>query len=160
MAMRSFHRTDKRTWSLLDDQGAVLGSLVRTKWHGMGAEIAVAQGIHEVRRMKGFTSKIAVFADEVPLLIARFGWKGITITDPHGQRPAVTVRREHLFSSTHVVSAEDGSLVKVRLRMSWKHFELQPELVAATGEDLDPMVLLFAVYAIQLQQRRSSAAAA
>jgi len=70
--MRRFHRTDKRTWSLIDANGKALGSLARTKWHGMGAEIMVAQGVYEVKGMKGLTSKIAVFSGDHPLHMANY----------------------------------------------------------------------------------------
>ena len=158
--MRSFQHTDKRTWSLLDDQGAVLGSLVRTKWHGMGAEIVLAQGVYEVKGMKGFTSKTAVFSGDLPLRVASYGWKGITIKDPQGVMPVVTVRREHLFSGTYVINASDRGQMKMRLRMNWKRFDTEPEFISATGEELDPLTVLLALHAIRVQQQRAAGAAA
>lgn len=158
--MRSFHRTDKRTWSLLDDHGEVLGSLLRTKWHGMGAEIAVAQGVYEVRGMKGFTTALAVFSGDHPLRIAKSTWKGISITDPQGAQPVVVVRREHFFSSTYVISVGERSVLKVSFRMNWRLMEMQPVVVVDRGDALEPLTLLFAVHAIQVQHRRSAAAAA
>ncbi len=158
--MRRLHRTDKKTWTLLNANGDVEGTLIRTKWHGMGAEIAVAQGIYEARGMKGFTSDIAIYTGDVPVRKADFKWKGITITDPNGHQPAVTVRREHLFSSTYIIDAAERGQVKVRMRMNWKRFALEPEITATTGEAIEPLTVLFAIHAIRVQQNRAAAAAA
>ena len=157
--MRSFHRTDRRTWSLLDGHGAVLGSLVRTKWHGMGAEIVVAQGIHEVRSMKGFTSKIAVFSGDHALRVASYRWDSIIITDPQGSSPTITVGRKSMFSGTFLIKIGDQVRAQLRMRVNWKRFDMEPVLIADTDKEIDPLTLLFIIRAIQVQQHRAAGAA-
>jgi hypothetical protein len=156
--MRSFHRTDDRTWSLLDDQGAVLGSLVRTKWHGMGAEIVVAQGVYDVKGMKGLTSKLAVFSGDRPLRVASYRWDRITITDPQGSSPTITVGRKSVFSGTFLIKIGDQVHAQLRMRVSWKRFDMEPVLMADTDKEIDPLTLLFIIRALQVQQHRAAGA--
>jgi hypothetical protein len=158
--MYTLQRTDKRTWSLLDANGTVLGSLVRTKWHGMGAEILVAQGVYPVRRLSVWSSKLGVFAGEVPLLVASFTWRGIDIHDPTGQQPSTSVRRPHWFSAVHELVSGERPVLKLRHRMNWRRFEQEPEIMEAYTDSIPPLMLLFALHAIQVQQRRAAAAAA
>lgn len=158
--MYTFLRTDKRTLMLLDAHGAQLGSLVRTKWHGQNAEIIVPQGVFRVERKRGLTMDLVLFAEDVPLLLASYTWRGITITDTTGRQGAISVRRSSFLSPTYHVLIREQPVLKLRLRISWKYFELDPTVVEGTGDGLDPLTLLFAVYAIQVQQRRASMAAA
>jgi hypothetical protein len=158
--MYTFLRTDKRTLTVTDAEGSVVGSLARTKWHGLGAEIIVAKGVFPVRRMPGLTSKVAVFSGDLPVLIAEPTWRGLTITDASGRKPAMKMVRAHIFSGIHHISIADRVVMKLRWRMNWSAFQLDPTIVEGTGDGLDPLTLLFAVYAIQVQQRRATAAAA
>jgi len=75
-------------------------------------------------------------------------------------QPAVTVRREHLFSGTYVINASDRGQMKMRLRMNWKRFDTEPEFISATGEELDPLTVLFALHAIRVQQSCATKAVA
>lgn len=154
MPSRRFHRTDKRTWSLLDENGTVLGSLIKPKWYASKRELVVAGGLYEVRTLKRWSSDQAVFFGDVPVLTADMAFDRIKIAYPGKADRAYLVRRKSLFSRECQVLDLNGSVhASLQTRMNWSDFEREPELLSANGEDMDAMLLLFVMHVIAVQQQ-------
>ncbi|MBL7951593.1 MAG: hypothetical protein JNM62_07725 [Flavobacteriales bacterium] len=158
---RRFHRTDKRTWSLLDDNGTVLGSLVKPKWFSSKRELVVGGGLYEVKSLKRWSSDQAVFFGGFPVLTADMAFDRIRIAYPGKGDQAYIVRRKNLFSKEyHVLDLHGVVQASLRTRMNWSDFEREPELLTAQGEAMDPMLLLFVVHVIAVQYQNTMGVAA
>lgn len=157
--MRRFHRTDRRTWSLLDGNGHVLGSKGRPNWWSQRAEITVANGLYLVKGRTSWTTDLAVFFGEVPVLVGKLRWRDTAITEIGSTLPLVTLRRKHWFSNVYqLVDAQGLVRASLEIKLSWKTMDMEPRLLEESGEPLSPLVLLFAVQIITVQQQRSAAA--
>ncbi len=158
---RRFHRTDKHTWSLLDEDGKVLGSLIKSKWYSLKREIVVSGKLYHAKALKTWSSDQAVFFGDVPVLVADFAWDRIRIGMPNNGGTSYIVRRKHFFSSEyHLLDLQGIVRARIETRINWSDFDREPELVGMEGEPLEPMVLLFAFHAINVQHQRTAGFAA
>ncbi len=158
--MRRFERTARRSWSLVDEAGHVLGTKVQPKWYSQRAEIAVAAGLYMVKSRKMLSRDLAVFYGDVPILIADQKWTTTSIRRQDEQQPVVVLKRKRWFSNVHdLVDASGRVRASMRRRFDWKTFEHEPILIEENGEALDPLVILFAAHVIEVQEQRAAAAA-
>jgi hypothetical protein len=155
-----FERTAKRTWSLLDEQGRSQGTLVRPKWYSATAEIIAANGVFKAKAMKGWTSDIALYVEDIPVLIADYQWRGTVIRTSQGAA-LYRIARKHWFSSTYVFTDPSGTMrLAVRVGMNWITMERTYTFTEAGVEPMEPLHVLFGMQAIITQQDRAAAAAA
>jgi hypothetical protein len=155
-----FERTAKRTWSLLDEQGRSLGTLVRPKWYSATAEIIAANGVFKAKSMKGWTSDIALYAEDVPLLIADYQWRGAVIRTANGVE-LFRIARKNWFSSTYEFTDASGTMrLAVRVGMDWRTLERTYTFTETGVEPMEPLHVLFGLQAIITQQDRAAALAA
>ena len=159
--MRRIERTGKRSWSLLDEQGAVLGRKEQPSvWSGR-AELLVAGGLYIVKRLTTWRSHHAVFFGDVPIMVAKYKIIRTEIVQPGTDVPLLTVRKKHWFSKDHLLTDPLGSVrATIRTEFNWKHFRSDQLLVDEQGALLDPLLLLFALHVIQVQHQRAAASAA
>lgn len=156
-----FHRTDKRTWSLLDQNGALLGTLVKQKWSVVKREIIVDGRLYHAKGLKRWSSDQALFLGDVPVLVADFAWDRIRVGLPNNGGTTFIIRRKHFFSSEYHVADVDGTVrARIETRINWSDLDREPELIGSEGGPLDPMILLFAVHVINVQQQRTAGFAA
>lgn len=155
-----FERTAKRTWSLLDEQGRSQGTLVRPKWYSATAEIIAANGVFKAKSMKGWTSDIALYAEDVPVLIADYQWRGAVIRSANGVE-LFRIARKNWFSSTYRFVDTVGVLrLEVNVGINWRTFDRTYAFTEASAEPMEPLHLLFGMQAIITQQDRAAAVAA
>lgn len=155
-----FERTAKRTWSLLDEQGRSQGTLVRPKWYSATAEIIAANGVFKAKSMKGWTSDIALYVEDIPVLIADYQWRGTVIRTSQGT-VLYRVARKHWFSNTYEFTDPSGTMrLAVRVGMNWRTLERTYTFTEAGVEPMEALHVLFGMQAIITQQDRAAAAAA
>lgn len=145
----------------MDENGKVLGTLVRPHWYSSKCEMALAGGLYEVKALKRWSSDQAVFVGDVPVLVADFSWDRIRISAPNVGGASFVLRRKHFFSSAYNVLDHLGmARARVDTRINWSDLERESELVASEGEPLEPMVLLFIMHLIRVQHNRTAGMAA
>lgn len=155
-----FARPDKRTWSLVDANGKVLGSLVKPSWLSRRVELTVATGLYEVRPLKTWSSSVGCFFGEVPLRVAKFTWRGVEVRTTSGDVLFKIVQKGWFSSTYRIVDHTGLERYTLRTRMAWKRFDREHELVHLGGEPLEPLDLLFLLQVVIIQQDRAAAAAA
>ncbi len=155
---RHFHRTDKRTWSLLDEHGHMLGSLVRPSWFSRRVELTVASGIYEVKALKPLSSAVALFAGDLPVMIARYKWRDTVVSDTDGRSLFKILRKGWLGSNYRILDAQDIERFEIRTRMSWKRFDRDHEIKIVARPLPDPIEMLFILQVIITQEDRVAAA--
>jgi hypothetical protein len=158
--MRQIVCTAPRTWSLLEESGQSLGTLVRPKWWSNNAELVVPEGLVQLRPTKVLHRSISAFRDDLPVLEVRYPWRGgmelVPMNDPGG---ALRVERTAWFKEEWSITDKDGSeRARIKHRFNWKRFGYEPELVSESSDPLSAMQLLSLVHAIFIFQRRRSAA--
>ncbi|MCC6540996.1 MAG: hypothetical protein IT225_02130 [Flavobacteriales bacterium] len=154
-----FHRTEKRTWSLLDHEGKVLGSLIKPHWYSSDRELVVAGGLYALRAKKRWSSELALFFGDVPLWTADLAWDRIRIMAVQGGTTYILRRKQWFSNEYHLLDLHGTVRARITTRMNWSDFEREPELVATDGEPVEPMLLLFAAHAIHVQHERTAGTA-
>lgn len=155
-----FERPDKRTWSLVDANGKVLGSLVKPSWLSRRVELIVASGLYEVRPLKTWSTSVGCFFGEAPLRVARFTWRGTEVRKTSGEVLFKIVQKGWFSTAYRIIDGCGEERYTLRTRMVWKRFDREHELVHVGGEPLEPLDLLFLLQVIIIQQDRAAAAAA
>ena len=158
--MRRFVLTGKRTWSLLDEQGQSLGTLMRPRWFSNNAELVVPEGLLMLRPRKILHRSIAAFLGDVPLIEVQFPWRGGLVLVPvNSTGEELRVKRVSWFKEEwRVADAQGVEHARIKYHFSWKHFEYEPALIAESGEPLSAMQLLTLIHALFVFQRRRTAA--
>lgn len=156
--IRRFQRTDKRTWSLLDEHGKLLGSLIRPSWFSRRVELTVASGIYEVRALKPWSSAVALFSGDVPLMIARSKWRDTDVSATDGRVLFKIIRKGWFNAVYRIVDAQGMERFELRTRMSWKRFDRDHEIEPVGGAMPEPMEILFILQVVITQQDRAAAA--
>lgn len=155
-----FERADKRTWSLVDGNDKVLGSLVKPSWFSQRVELTTASGLFEVKRLKPLSMAIGLFFGDMPLRVARSKWRGVEVNGPDGQL-LYRLLRKSIFSSVHrILDAEGRERYTIKSRVRWSRFTWDHELQHTGGDAFEPLDLLFLLQVIIIQQERAAAAAA
>lgn len=158
--MRQFALTGTRTWSLLDEQGKSLGTLVRPKWYSNNAELVLPEGLLELRPRKLLHRSIAAFLGDVPLIEVQFPWRGGMVVVPvNSTGEELRVKRISWFKEEwSVTDPQRVERARIKHRFSWKRFVYEPVLVSESENALSAMQLLTLVHAMFVFQRRRSAA--
>ncbi|MGV3637450.1 MAG: hypothetical protein ACO1NQ_07360 [Flavobacteriales bacterium] len=118
-----FERTAKRTWSLLDQEGRSSGTLVRPKWYSSSAEIIAANGVYTVRSKKGWSSDLALCAEDVPIMIADYQWGGTVIKTTSGAELFRIVRKNWLSNRYSFVDPAGIMRLELSVGINWRAME-------------------------------------
>ncbi|MBL7941094.1 MAG: hypothetical protein JNL43_17190 [Flavobacteriales bacterium] len=158
--MRHFHRTEKRTWSLIDENGHILGSLIQPKWWSHKFELVVPEGVLIVRSNGALRTDQTVYRGDAPLADLKFSWKGdIHITPRRPGAVALHVVRTNWWGRSYIIKDDLGAeRARVCMRMDWSKFVMGPVLEESASNPLSAMDLLLAVHGIQETYRRAAAA--
>lgn len=155
-----YQRTDRRTWSLVDASGNVLGKFIKPSWMSRRGELIVPSGPYEVKPLKPWSLSVGCFFGDAPLRAAKFNWRGADVRDAAGEL-LYSIVPKGWFSSTYRIVDNTGlDRYTLRSRMVWTRFDREHELTHTGGEPFEPLDLLFLLQVIIINQDRAGAAAA
>lgn len=159
--MRRIERTGPRTWTLLDESGRLLGTKVQPSLWNSRVELLLNKGVYTVKRLRLLSGALSVCFGDAPVLEARFKLNRTVIQDPVTGVPVLTVQKKHWFSSEHLLTDAQGTVrATIGTTFVWTRFRTEQQLLQEHGDPLEPLVLLFALHCIQVQQNRAAAGAA
>jgi hypothetical protein len=159
--MRRIERTGPRTWTLLDEGGRMQGTKVQPSLWNARVELLLNKGLYTVKRLHLLSGVLSVCFGDTPVLEARFKLNRTVIQDPASGAPVLTVQKKHWFSSEHLLTDAQGTVrATIGTSVQWTRLRIEQQLLEEHGAPLEPLVLLFALQCIQVQQNRAAAGAA
>ena len=159
--MRRLERTGPRTWTLLDESGRLQGTKVQPSLWNSRVELLLNKGVYTVKRLRLLSGALSVCFGDTPVLEGHFKLNRTVIQDPATGVPVLTVQKKHWFSSEHLLTDAQGTVrATIGTTFAWARFRTEQQLLQEHGTPLEPLVLLFALHCIQVQQNRAAAGAA